>query len=412
MEQHPGRASVRNGGSMRRTLAGLVMGCGVLLALGTGYLLTLAIAALCGPRVVPMPLDRRRMRFLVLVPAHNEVPIVAHTVRALLALDYPRNAFEVIVVADNCDDRTADVAAAAGATVLSRSNPTQRGKGYAIAWAVERLQARDRDWEAVAVLDADCTPSPNLLTAMESRLRSGAAAVQVNNVVGNPEDSWSSALRFAAFALINTVRPRGKERLGLSSGLFGTGMGLSRGLLERVPWSSFSLAEDGEYHFRVVAAGERAAFAREAAVVSAMPTSLRQARSQQLRWEGGRWQLIRNWTPRLLRAGWRARDARTAVIALEPLIPPQSLLIAGNVLLAVLAVALRSRAARAIAVGNLIGQAAFVLGGLALVRAPAAVYRSLALAPVLVVWKVALWGRVVSGRGATRWVRTERTTST
>src|SRR5438309_2857017 len=42
--------------------------------------------------------------------------------------------------------------------------------------------------------------------------------------VANARASQASALRYAAFALMNTVRPLGKRRLGLSCGLFGTGV--------------------------------------------------------------------------------------------------------------------------------------------------------------------------------------------
>jgi 1,2-diacylglycerol 3-beta-glucosyltransferase len=49
-----------------------------------------------------------------------------------------------------------------------------------------------------------------------------------------------------------------------------------------------------------------------------------------------------------------------------------------------------------------------VLGGLALARAPAAVYRALAFAPGLVAWKLLLYLRLLTGRTPRRWVRTER----
>src|SRR5205814_8518557 len=124
--------------------------------------------------------------------------------------------------------------------------------------------------------------------AMAARLAAGAAAGQADYVVANPGASWAAALRFAAFRLINTVRPAGRERLGLSAGLLGTGMAFRRDLLRRLPWDAFSVAEDQEYHARLVLAGERVAFAREASVSSAMPAGLRAARTQQERWEGGK----------------------------------------------------------------------------------------------------------------------------
>ena len=118
---------------------------------------------------------------------------------------------------------------------------------------------------------------------------------------------------------MDTVRPLGKERLGLSCGLFGTGMAFTRELLRRAPWSATGLAEDGEYHLRLVAAGERVEFIPHAWVRSAMPTSLRASRVQQARWERGRLGLIRRWTPSLVASGVARRDPVRVHAGLEHL---------------------------------------------------------------------------------------------
>lgn len=374
------------------------------LAAVNGYLLGLLAAACARAGEAPHGTSSR-MRFAVVIPARDEEASIGGTLDALASLEHPRDLVEVIVVADNCTDGTAAVAARAGATVWTRTGG-DGGKGGALAWALGRLAAAP-EVDAVVVVDADCTATPNLLTAIEARVRAGASVVQVAYLVGNPDASAVAALRYASFALVNLVRPLGKARLGLSAGLFGTGMAFQRELLSRHPWASRSLAEDQEQHLRLVAAGERVVFAPEARVVSAMPTTLRRSSSQQLRWDAGRPRLIRTWTPRLLAAGLRRRDVAQLHAALEPLVPPQALLLAANVAAVFLARRAGPVAGR-VAAGNLAGQAVFVAGGLVLSRAPATVWRSLACAPALVAWKLALLVRLWSGRGPTHWVRTER----
>jgi hypothetical protein len=93
--------------------------------------------------------------------------------------------------------------------------------------------------------------------------------------------------------------------------------------------------------------------------------------------------------------------------ALEQLIPPQSLLLAVNAVSWLLTVP-AGRGVRRLALANVAGQIAFVLGGLALMRAPAPVWRALAFAPVLATWKLGLLARLWIGRGPTSWVRTAR----
>ncbi|MGH2716042.1 MAG: glycosyltransferase family 2 protein [Thermoleophilaceae bacterium] len=391
-----------------RSLTVLPALAGMALAPLNGYLLALLGAAAWGRRVgEPESGAAGELRFAVIVPARDEEASVGQTLASLERLDYPRAKLERIVIADNCSDRTAEVAASAGATVWRRGSGAAGGKGAALEWGLERLTADRPGVDAVVLVDADCTVAPNLLLAVEARLRAGACAVQASYEVANPDASFVAGLRYASFALINLVRPLGKASLGLSSGLFGTGMAFSSALLARRPWTARSLLEDQEFHLELVAAGERAAFASETWVRSAMPTSLRRSSSQQLRWDAGRGTLIRTWTPRLLALGLRSRDAARVHAALEPLVPPQSLLLAANVLGGVAALGASPRVRR-LALANLVGQSAFVGGGLALARAPAAVWRALALAPALALWKLALLGRLWLGKGPTRWVRTER----
>ena len=385
-------------------LPGLV----AVLAALNAYLLSLLAAAALGRRRNGSPGPAPgQLRFAAIIPSRDEEASIGKLIASLQRLDYPVDRFEPIVIADNCSDRTAEVAAAAGATVWVRNGDEPGGKGAALAWALERLAVERPEVDAVTMVDADCTVAPNLLAAIESRLRAGASAVQVVYEVANPRASPAAALRYASFALINLVRPLGKASLGLSSGLFGTGMGFSRELLAHHPWSACSLLEDQEYHLGLVAAGERVAFAPEAWVRSAMPRSLRRSTSQQLRWDAGRSKLIRAWTPHLLAVGVRRRDPAQLHAALEPLVPPQSLLLAANAAVALAALP-ASPGTRRAAFANVLAQGAFVVGGLALVRAPASVWRALALAPALALWKLGLLVRLWLGRGPTSWVRTER----
>jgi 1,2-diacylglycerol 3-beta-glucosyltransferase len=370
------------------------------------YLLALLGAAVRGSRRRP-PAARPagELRFAVVVPAHDEEAFIGETLASLAELDYPRTLVETVVVAHNCSDGTAARAARAGAIVWEHRG--ERGKGSALAWALARLVADRPDVDAVVVVDADCTVAPNLLSALEARLRAGASAVQAAYEVSNPGASSTAALRWASFALINRVRPLGKDTLGLSAGLLGTGMAFRRQLLAARPWTARSLVEDQEYHLNLVSAGARVAFAPETWVRSPMPTSLRRSQSQQLRWDAGRGALIRRWSPRLLGDGVRRRDPSRLHAALEPLVPPQSLLLAANAVAA--ALALRgSRPVRLAGAANMAGQAGFVAGGLVLAHAPSAAWRALAFVPVAAAWKLATLCRLWLGGSPREWVRTAR----
>jgi 1,2-diacylglycerol 3-beta-glucosyltransferase len=391
---------------MRRALARAVLAAQAALAAVWAYLLALLAAA----RPAPAPDDSTGAavpRVAVLVPAHDEGSGVRPTVASLLALDWPRDRLDVVVIADNCTDDTAAHAAAAGARVLERRDPGRPGKGRALAWAIERL--RDERPDAVVLVDADCTVTPNLLRAFATRWRAEppARAVQSRYLVANADAAPAAAARAAAFALAADVRTLGKDRLGLSCGLLGTGMGFTWELLSEHPWDAYGLAEDVEQHLALVLAGERARFVPEAAVMSAMPTSANGALGQQSRWEAGKATLVRRWTPRLVTAGLRERDAGRVHAGLELLVPPQSLLAAATAASAGAGLVL-GRGPRRAAAALAAAQVVFVAGGMRRAGVPRAAWRGLALAPALVVGKAAIYARVLAGRGPRSWVRTER----
>jgi hypothetical protein len=258
------------------------------------------------------------------------------------------------------------------------------------------------------MVDADCVASPNLLSTFDMALRGGAAAVQVAYDVANPEASPSAALRWAGFALMHRVRPRGRRALGLSADLFGSGMAFRTALLRAHPWSSFSITEDAEYHLELVRAGIRVAYRDEASVSSPMPTTFAGARDQQLRWESGNASLARQTSRELIVSGARRGDVHLVHAGFEQLALPQTALLTLNAATTGLAVALRSRRLTRLGLALSAGQALYVLGGLRVAGAPPTVYGALRAAPALLASKLPLLARIGGGRGTTEWVRTDR----
>ena len=372
----------------------------------SAYLLGLTLAALA-PRRAPPPVRAPRTRFAVLVPAHNEAALLPRLLESLRAQRYPAALYRVFVVADNCADATAEVARRHGAAVYERHEPERRGKGYALQWLLERVREEGPPWDACALVDADCHVSPGFLAAADARLQAGSTAVQAYYAAADPLPSPAAALRSLALALAHHVRPRGRQALGLSSGLFGTGMVFRREVLDGAGWDAFGLAEDAEFHLGLVARGVRVDFAPEATVWGEMPTSLREATAQNLRWERGRLQATARRGLRLLVQGVAARDARMVAAALDAAIPPLSLLGAATLALLLAALVVGERTAltlSALAAAALVGHGAV---GLAVARVPPRVYGALPYAPWFALWKCAVYLRALVPRPV-RWARTQR----
>lgn len=243
-------------------------------------------------------------RLAVVIPAHNEEAMIACTIASLLAAgcvraDRPEAAARIFVVAHNCTDRTAEVAARAGAVVVVLDQ--FRGKGAALRRGFQA--AAQAGAEAFVVVDADSTVEANLLSALGGALAAGAEAAQCRYELAMPAARTplaSERLRMLAFRGMNVLRARGRAALGLSAGLFGNGFALTARLLESVPYDVDSICEDLEYNARLVAAGRRVVWVEETAVYAQPSAAGKAQTAQEARWEGGRLRVAWQSTPALL----------------------------------------------------------------------------------------------------------------
>jgi len=388
-------------------LGHLVLLC---LALPAGFACLYLFVSTLLSRALPVPPgSSRKLRFEVIVPAHNEAAVIERTVASLKKIDWPADRFRVWVVADNCGDTTAELARGAGARVLERHDTTLRGKGYALQHAFRA--SLDESWaHAVVVVDADAEVSVNLLEAFAARIGMGAHAVQAHYGVLNPQASWRTRLITIAKASFHIVRSRARERVAVSCGIRGNGWCVTHDLLKAVPYAAFSLTEDLEYGIDIGMAGFRVAYADEAHSDADMVSGEQVARKQRQRWEGGRFQLIREKTLPLLLAALRQRSVICLDLALDLLVLPLSYVALNVIALILVAAALSWR--HPVFYGWLWLGVAFasslvlyVLRGWQLSGVGAQGLLDLARAPGFLVWKVVLMLRPHKSR---EWVRTDR----
>ncbi len=236
----------------------------------------------------------------VVVPAHDEERLVERCVKSLCAMKRGDFELRILVVADNCTDATAELARRAGAQVLERTDAHNRGKGHALELAFRTLLAEGV--EALAVVDADSEVSPDFALAVVERLRAGADGVQVRYALSNAAHSLKTRLVDVAWNAFNLLRPRGRDRLGLSCGILGNGFALSARSLTRSPYVARSIVEDLEHHLALVLDGQRVEFEPLAFVRAETPTHAKGLKTQRTRWEGGRLKVARQELPRLAKA--------------------------------------------------------------------------------------------------------------
>ena len=249
-----------------------------------------------GPSDVPAA---RAVRLAILVPAHNEEAMIARCVRSLVGMSRVGVDFDVVVIADNCSDTTASVAAAHGARVLERTDVTLPGKPHAIRWAMDQLHLTSYD--AVVIVDADSIVESSYASALAARAPLTRKAVQSFNGVANRAGSWLSRLA----GLLIAVRYDGqfvhKGRSGLNCPL-ANGMLMGTEVLEELGWPVDSLTENWEVYARFTAAGVPIEYAPAARLGSQQAEGLSQSSVQRRRWQAGRWQVLREYFGPLMRS--------------------------------------------------------------------------------------------------------------
>jgi cellulose synthase/poly-beta-1,6-N-acetylglucosamine synthase-like glycosyltransferase len=272
-------------------------------------------------------------RFALIVAAHDEEAVVGSIVRNLKGLEYPEDMFDIYVVADNCGDGTAKVASENGAQVFERFDTTKNGKGFALAWAFEKLFKMDKKYDAIGIFDADNLVSPNFLKEMNKYLCKGHKVVQGYLDSKNPSDTWVSGNHAIAYWISNRIFQLPRYYLGLSCALGGTGFIMSTDILKEIGWKATCLTEDLEFSLQLVLKGERVAWCNEAVVYDEKPLGLAQSWRQRKRWMQGQSDCAYRYLKPLLTKAVKDRDMRSLDSALY-LIQPLVVVLGGMLFLA------------------------------------------------------------------------------
>ena len=227
-------------------------------------------------------------KFAIFIPAYNEEEVIGNIVENLICLNYPKDLFDVYVIADNCTDKTVRIASDKGAKVLIRKDNKNRGKGHALKWAFnEIIFKKYTDYDAIVVFDADNLVSKNFLREMNNKLCEGYKVLQGYIDSKNPEDSWVTASYSIAFWAANRLFQCSRWNLGLSCEIGGTGFCVDTGILKDVGWEATCLVEDLEFTINLILNGIKVGWAHDAVVYDEKPITLSQSWSQRCRWMQG-----------------------------------------------------------------------------------------------------------------------------
>jgi cellulose synthase/poly-beta-1,6-N-acetylglucosamine synthase-like glycosyltransferase len=300
----------------------LLIGAAALLLLPPICVLTMEIvAALAGETATAA--SQRRPRVAVVMPAHDEAFTIGETIRAL----FPQleDGDRLLVVADNCSDETASVAAAHGARVIVRTDARLRGKGYALDFGMRHLDLDPP--EVVMIVDADCRVGDGAIDLLARSCAASGTAVQARYLMLSPPGA-GTMIRIAEFAFLlkNWVRPLGAGRLGIPCQLLGTGMAFPWAQVRAANLATGHIVEDLKLGLDLAVSGVPPLFCPRATVTSFFPASAEGFKSQRTRWEHGYLGVLLKDAPSVFRKAVTRRDLKLLAMGLDLSVPPIALL--------------------------------------------------------------------------------------
>lgn len=225
--------------------------------------------------------------FAVIVAAHNEEAVIQDMVLSLKRLNYPKELYDIFVIADNCTDRTAQKAREKGAIVHERFVPEKKGKGYALEWMFSKLFNMKKKYDAVVLFDADNVVHKDFLMHMNKKLLSGYKVAQGYLDSKNPKDTWITGAYSIAFWTTDRMFQLARNNIGISCQLGGTGCVIDTDILRELGWGATCLTEDLEFTSKLVLNGYKVGWVHDAIVYDEKPLTMKQSWVQRKRWMRG-----------------------------------------------------------------------------------------------------------------------------
>lgn len=246
-------------------------------------------------------LSDKKHKFGVIVSARNEENVIGQLLDSIKKQNYPEELIKMIVVADNCTDRTAEVCREKGALVFERHDTKLIGKGYALDYLFAELREENDDCDAYIVFDADNLVDRNFLKEMNNGLNRGYRALTSYRNSKNYGDNWISAGYSLWFLREAKYLNNARMQLNTSCAISGTGFCISRELIEENGgWPFHLLTEDMEFTVNAIVKGEKIGYCGKAVLYDEQPVKFSQSWTQRLRWAKGFYQVFGKYGGKLL----------------------------------------------------------------------------------------------------------------
>lgn len=301
------------------------------------YQLIISLCSFITLKDKPKVTDKKH-KFVAIVPAHNEENVVGNLIASLKNQDYPKELYDIYVIADNCTDDTEKVAKNAGAKVFKRieEDKAKQTKGFALQLFLNKLLSNPKmDYDAFCVFDADNIVDEHFISAMNEHLCQGEDVVQGYRDIKNPSDSWISAGYAIFYWTMNRFYHLARYNAGLSPLINGTGFMVKLDAIRDTGWDTNTLTEDIEFSLKRIIQGHKLGWATDAICYDEQPIKFKPSWSQRSRWTIGHLQCMQEYTADLAKSAVKNKtlmnfDGLLYIVGTAPMFVITILLLVSN----------------------------------------------------------------------------------
>lgn len=276
-------------------------------------------------------------RFAFIIAARNESAVIANLIKSIKSQNYPSELIDVIVIADNCTDNTAEIARCNGAIVYERFNKQLVGKGYALDYAFSKIKDEYGDYtyyDGYYIFDADNIIDRNYVSEMNKTFDQGYKVITSYRNSKNFATNWITAGYSLWFCREAKYLNNPRMLLKTSCAVSGTGFLINSSIIKKYDgWKFNLLTEDIEFSVVNVLDGETIGYCADAMFYDEQPETFKQSWNQRMRWSKGFYQVMFKYGGSLLKTMYKKREIFISCYDMFMTIAPATLLSIGCVIL-------------------------------------------------------------------------------
>jgi cellulose synthase/poly-beta-1,6-N-acetylglucosamine synthase-like glycosyltransferase len=252
----------------------------IYIALSVCYLFILSLAGKFFFRATKYPVAIPAKKIAVFVPAYKEDGIIVSTAKSMLALEYPRELYDVYILADSFQKKTLDELKQLPVEVMEVKFEKST-KAKALNEGFRRIH---KNYDIALICDADNVLAKNFLQKVNDAFSTNIRGVQGQRVAKNLDTSYA-ILDSCSEAINNHIFRKGTNAIGLSSAVIGSGMAFDYACAKEVLSEINAVGGfDRPLQLKIVERGIKIKYLENALIFDEKVDSLHAFKQQRKRW--------------------------------------------------------------------------------------------------------------------------------